>query len=71
MIENPFDSKNLFFTTSIADVKKEFKLEESEIILGEIKEEIKDELEYVRILREHNYIESDIPINSIYWSIRP
>ncbi len=34
-------------------------------------EEVTSEPEYAKILREHGYLESNIPINSHYWKIRP
>jgi hypothetical protein len=37
-----------------------------------VKEEaVKVEPTYARILREHGYMESNIPLNSEYWRIRP
>lgn len=34
-------------------------------------EEMKEELEYAKILRAHGGLESNIPINHKYWKIRP
>jgi hypothetical protein len=35
------------------------------------KEEVKEEPEYARILRECGGIESNVPLNSPYWTLRP
>ncbi len=37
----------------------------------EKKEEVKEEPEYMRILRECGGVESNVPINSPYWRLRP
>lgn len=36
-----------------------------------VEEPVKEELEYQKILREYGGIESNIPINSPYWRLRP
>lgn len=52
-------------------VSPKFSKEEPKVEEAKNEEPKKEEPEYMRILREHGYLESNIPLNNIYWRIRP
>ena len=68
MIDNPFGTKKLFGkTTEVKEpvvVPLDTKVPESLVPIPE-------ESEHAKILREHGYLESNIPIRHHYWKIRP
>ncbi len=78
MINNPFARSSSPFP----HVEKKIEEQSKELVVGqktpeEASIEILDtpiapqEDEHIRILREHNFIESDIPIRHLYWKLRP
>lgn len=74
-IENPFEKDSIRSETieklKIENSKIEQPKEEVKIVKEIKQEEPKDEPEYLKILREHNYIESNIGVGNKYWKIRP
>ena len=58
MVDNPFSRKE---DNSI-----------KESVETKLENEMREELEHEKILREHGYLESNIPLNHPrYWKIRP